>query len=169
MNTKKKTGFNIIDVFVILIIIALIAGTVYFIWRKNREPSSQLREKNLTYTVCLSGVDDDFLSVFEQDGLVYNSSTLGYIGTVKKIRMEKTAVLTDKAAATVSGDNVSYTVIQQKYDDIYDVYLTISAKTLLDRRDIAYVDGERITIGSRINIRTEGFSYEAYITAFSIG
>ena len=45
MNTKRKTGFNIIDAFVILIILALIAGTVYFVWRKTKEPSSQLKER----------------------------------------------------------------------------------------------------------------------------
>jgi hypothetical protein len=169
MNTKRKTGFNIIDAFVILIILALIAGTVYFAWRKTKEPSSQLKEKNITYTVRVSGVSADFVPVFKQNGLVYNSSTLGYVGTIKKIRMENAAVLTDKAAATGTEENPGYTVIQQKYGDVYDVYLTVNAKTLLDQRGVAYVDDERITIGSRINIRTENFSCEAYITAFTIG
>lgn len=169
MNNKRKTGFNIIDFFVILIVLALIAGTVYFIWRKNREPSTQLREKNLTYTVRISGVDKDFISVFEQEGLVYNSSTMNYVGTIKTVRLEKAAVLTDKAAATGEGEDVSYTVIQQKYEDVYDVYLTITSKTMLDSRNVAYVDEERITVGSRINLRTGNFPCEAYITAFSIG
>lgn len=169
MDTKKKTGFNLIDVFVILIIIALIAGTLYFSWRENKGPASQLKERNITYTVRLTGVDEDFISVFSEEGHLYNSSSLNYIGTIKKVTMEKTAVLTDKASSTVSGTDVSYTVIETKYDDLYDVYITITAKTTLDSRGVAHIDGERITIGSKIYIRAENFSHAAYITSFSIG
>ena len=171
MKTKKKTAFNLIDIFVVLIIFALIAGTAYFAWINNKDPGAKLREKNLTYTVRLSGVSEDFISVFAQDGLVYNSSTLNYMGTIKNVRLEKSVIPSDKAveSASASDTEIRYTIVQNKYDDVYDVYITLTAKALLDSRGIAYVDSERITVGSDINIRTQNFSYTAYITSFSIG
>ena len=37
MDIKNRHRFNLIDAFVILITLALIAGTVYFAWKENKE------------------------------------------------------------------------------------------------------------------------------------
>jgi hypothetical protein len=166
MDIKNKHRFNLIDFFVILITLALIAGTIYFAWRENKELKAHLHEKNITYTLCLSGVDEDFISVFEAEAHVLNSSTLNYAGTIKKIKLEKSARLTDKAVQ--SSTSSAYIVVQEVSDELYDIYLTVSAKTLLDGRGVAYIDSQRITVGTPMYIRCENFTYEAFITSFSI-
>ena len=166
MDTKSKNRFNIIDVCVILIILALIAGIVIFTVRESGEIYSERKEKNITYTVRLSGVSKDFLPSFEEEEHVLNSSTLNYIGTITKIKQEKTAVNTDKAEPV--GTDGQYKVVQSHYDDVYDVYLTVSSKTTLDSRGIAYIDSQRITIGSVLYVRCGNFAATGYITNFSI-
>jgi hypothetical protein len=165
MDTKKKKRFNLIDAFVLLIILALISGTVYFSIRNNKEFHSELRTKNITYTVLLENVDKDFLNVFETDGHVLNSSTLEYIGKISKIKTEKSAILTDKAEKNDSGEG--YTIIKKTYDDVYDVYITLTSKASMDERGIAYIDRQRITVGACVPLRFENYSHNAYITGFS--
>ncbi|MBQ8448030.1 MAG: DUF4330 domain-containing protein [Clostridia bacterium] len=165
MDIKKKNRFNLIDAFVVLIILALIAGTVYFAFKENNEFQSELRTKNITYTVLLENVDKDFLNVFETDGHVLNSSTLEYIGKISKIKTEKAGVWTDKAEKDAAGDG--YTVIKKEYGDVYDVYITITAKASMDERGIAYIDRQRITVGTCVPLRFGNFSVQAHITAFS--
>ena len=163
---KNKHRFNLIDVFVVFIVLAIIAGAVYYTFRETKDLQAQIRERNITYTLRLSGVNEEFLSSFEQGVHVLDSSTLDYIGTISKVRSEKMGEFTDKAVSNNLGSN--YILAQKRYDDVYDVYLTITAKTMLDDRGVAYIDRQRITIGSLINVRCGNFPHEAYITYFSI-
>jgi len=166
MDNKKKHRFNLIDIFVIFIVLALIGGTAFFAFRKSRDVQSQIRERNITYTVCLSGVSEAYLSAFGTEEHMLNSATLNYIGTISKIKTEKHGEFTEKAVQNNLGSN--YILVQNRYEDIFDVYLTVTAKTTLDERGVAYIDGRRITVGSPINIRCGNFAHAAYITNFSI-
>lgn len=166
MDLKNKHHFNLIDAFVILVTLALIAGTVYFAWKENKEVNLHLHEKNITYTLRLSDVDEEFISVFEADKHVLDSSTLDYVGTIKKIKTEKSYRLTDSAVQ--SSTNSGYLVVQENLDDLYNVYLTVNAKTVVDSRGVAYIDNRRITVGTAMYVRCGNFTYEAYITSFSI-
>ena len=166
MDNKKKHRFNLIDIFVILIVLSLIGGTVFFTFRQNNEMKSQLRERNITYTLRISGVEKDFVSSFSEEEPVLDSSTMNYIGTITKVRTEKASSFSDKAVPNSFGNN--YILMQEKSEESYDVYLTVSAKTKLDDRGVAYIDRQRITIGTRANIRCGNFASEAYITYFSI-
>ncbi|MBQ9746097.1 MAG: DUF4330 domain-containing protein [Clostridia bacterium] len=165
MDNKKKNRFNIIDVFVIAAILALIAGVIFFAVRESGDFYTERREKNITYTVRISGVSKDYLSSFEEEGHVLNASTLNYIGTISKIKTEKTP--TGKSEAVQNGTG-GYVIVQTKYNDIYDVYITVTAKTAPDGRGVAYVDGQRMTIGSEMYLRCGNFSATGYITNFSI-
>ena len=166
MDTKNKHRFNLIDAFVILVTLAIIAGTVYFVWKENKEFNTHLHEKNITYTLRLSGVDEEFVPVFETDEHILDSSTFNYIGTIKKIKTEKSFRLTDSAVQ--SSTSSGYLVVQENLDDLYDVYLTVNAKTVVDSRGVAYIDDHRITVGTSMFVRCGNFTYEAYITSFSI-
>ena len=166
MDIKNKHRFNLIDAIVIFVILALIAGTVYFSWKENKEVNMHLHEKNITYTLRLSGVEEEFLPAFEAEEHVLNSSTLDYAGTIKKVKAEKSYRLTDKAVQ--SSTSSAYIVVHENLDDVYDVYLTVNSKTVVDSRGVAYIDRQRITVGTPMYIRCGNFTYEAYITSFSI-
>ncbi len=166
MDIKNKHRFNLIDVFVILVILALIAGTVYFSVSEHKSLSSKMKEKNITYTVRLSDVDDAFLEAFKKDVHVYNSATFEYMGTIEKVRTEKASAYTDKASP--SNMKSGYTIVQKAYEDIFDVYVTVHGKATLDERGVAYIENQRITVGTAVNLRFGNFAYEAHITSFSV-
>jgi inhibitor of KinA sporulation pathway (predicted exonuclease) len=166
MDIKNKHRFNLIDVFVILVILALIAGTVYFSVRENKGMNSKMKEKNITYTVHISDVDDSFLEAFKKDVHVFNSATFAYTGTIEKVRMEKATTYTDRALP--SNMKSGYTIVQKTYEDIYDVYVTVHGKAMIDERGVAYIGSQRITIGTAVNLRFGNFAHEAHITSFSV-
>ena len=166
METKNKHRFNLIDAFVIFIVLALISATVYYVIRENKNPNAEIRSRNITYTVRLEGVDKKFIENFAEDDHVLNASTMEYIGTISKIRKEKGGNFTDKAANNALGNG--FILIKEPREDIYDVYLTITSKTVLDERGVAYIDRQRITIGTTLYLRFGDFSKEASITNFSI-
>lgn len=168
MNTfKKKNRFNIIDTFVIVIILALIAGVIFFVLHRGNSIYSDRSEKNITYTVCISGMDEAHLAAFEAGERVLNSSTLNHIGTISDIKAIKHKARTSTATKDAEGEG--YTLDLVEYDDVYDVYITVTAKTSLDSRNIAYIDSQRITVGSAIYIRCGNFASPGHITNFVIG
>lgn len=166
METKNKHRFNLIDAFVIFIVLALVSATVYYTIRENKNLNAEIRSRNITYTVCLEGVSKQFIDNFVEHEHVLNASTMEYIGTISKVRTEKGGVFTDKAANDASGSG--FILIKQIHKDYFDVYLTITAKTILDERGVAYIDRQRITIGTLLHLRFNNFSHEAYVTNFSI-
>jgi hypothetical protein len=166
MDNKRKNRFNIIDVLVIFTVLALIAGIIVFTVRESKDYYAGLKEKNITYTVKICGIEKEFLSSFKEKEHIFSSTTLNYVGTISKIRTAKTSVATDRAVQSASGS--AYISVMQVYDDLFDVYLTVSAKASLDDRGIAYIDRRRISIGSAVDIRCGNFSATAYVTNFSI-
>ena len=166
MDNTKKSKFNIVDTFVVIILLALILGAVYFVLRESGTIYAERNEKNITYTVCISGVEEEYLSSFVVGEKMLNSETLNYIGTITKVEALAAKENGDKALpGTAEGE---YVLEQKEKTGVYDVYITLTAKTRLDSRGIAYLDYERITIGSPLYIRSGNFAAESYITAFSL-
>ncbi len=166
MDNTKKNKFNIVDTFVVLILLALIFGIVFFVLRESGTIYAERNEKNITYTICISGVEEEYISSFTAGDKMLNSSTLNYIGTITKVEKLPTKENGEKALPGASTGE--YVLEQKERKGVYDVYITLTAKTKLDSRGVAYLDAERITIGSLLNIRSDNFAAESYITAFSL-
>ncbi|MGN1095388.1 MAG: DUF4330 family protein, partial [Eubacteriales bacterium] len=71
---KKKNRFNIIDVFVILLIAALVFGIVYFILMQTGAIAKESDEKSIIYTVRISGADKEYIQEIKNGMTAYNSS-----------------------------------------------------------------------------------------------
>lgn len=160
-NNKKKTRFNVIDALVVLLIIAFALGAAYFIMTaKNSRDISQYN-KQVVYTVRISGVSADYLDRFSEQDEVFDSKTFASIGKITKITSENTVANSNKA---VLGEDGSYSVKQGRYDDKYDIYVTISATADIDNRNVIYVGEQRINVGACVYFRCKGFAATTYIT-----
>lgn len=161
-NNKKKTRFNVIDALVILLIIALALGAAYFIISSQDTRQISHYNKQVIYTVRISGVSEEYLGRFSEQDEVFDSKTFSSIGTITEITSEHTVSNSDKA---VMNDDGSYTVKQGEYEDRYDIYLTISATADIDDRDVIYVGDQRIAVGTCVYLRCNNFAATTYITA----
>lgn len=166
MNNTKKNKFNIVDAFAVIVLIALIFGIVFYVLRENGTIGSARAEKNITYTVCISGVEEEYAAAFDAGKKIYNSSTMEYMGTVTKA--EKTAHTENGNTAVAVSTEGEYVLEQKEKPGVCDIYITVTAKAIPDSRGIAYIASERITIGTALYIRVDDFAAESFITAFSL-
>lgn len=161
-SNRQKTRFNFIDVLIILIILAVVGAAVYLIVTGNME-TRRSENSNIEFTVRLSAVDEEYLSLIRENETVKDSSTDRAIGTIKKITTEKTRYYGNIAVPTENG----YTVTTAEYDDKYDVYVTISAYAKANDRGIYMIGNLRILVGAPINFKVPSFTSVSYITDFS--
>ncbi len=167
MDNSKKSKFNIVDTFVVLILLALIFGIVFFFIRESRTIYEGRSEKNITYKICISGVESEYASTFVTGEKIYNSSTLNYIGTITKVETLPATESGEKAVAGAAEGE--YLLKQEERHGLCDIYITLTAKTKLDTRGVAYIDSERITIDSELDVRCDNFAAPSRITMFSVG
>ncbi len=160
---QAKGRFNFIDVLIILMVLALIAVVVYM--TVSDKESADHSEKTITYTVKLSGVNEDYLPLITAGSEVTDSSTGKPVGTISSVRSEKTKYIGSKAVADIQGN---YSVTYSEYDNLYDVYVTLYATGSVDSRGIAYVGGNRILVGSKLYFRCGTFAGTSFCTAFGI-
>ena len=165
MKTKHK--FNIIDAFVILVLLAIIFEIVFFAVQTSGVLSPENEQKDVTYTVCIHGVDKAYLGSFKKGNHAYNSSTLYDIGIVTEINA--VPVIEYDGTAKDSETEGEYAPGFSESDTLYDVYITISAKATVDERGIAFIDTQKIIVGTTVYIRCGDYAAASHVTSFKIG
>ena len=163
-NRERTRGrFNFVDVLIIVMVLAIIAVIVYM--RVSDKKVAVSSEKSVTYTVRLSGVNEDFLPIIRNGETVYDSSTGKSVGTITSVRSEKTKYI----GKTITSDTLGNRYINISEDDnLYDVYVTINVIADVDRRGIAYAGKNKILVGSRIYFRCGTFAGTSFCTEFNI-
>ena len=163
---KIKHKFNIIDILVIAFLLALILGATLFFLRQSNSIYSDMNEKKISYTVCIRGVDEAHLSSFAEGEQVLDSSTLKNIGTVSAVVTKRSTV---NGTSAIPGDTEGeYVLDQTEAADLYDVYITVSAKAHPDSRGVYYVSSCRIVTGACVYIRCGNYAAQSFVTEFSI-
>ena len=160
---KTKARFNFVDAIIIVIIVAVVGAAIYLIATGNQE-ARKTENGNISYTVRISAVDETYLSFIKEGETVKDSASGKILGTIESIRTEKTKFYGDTAIPSENG----YTISSAEYPDKYDVYVTITAMSDSDKRDIHYVSGNRILVGSTIYFKVPSFVSVSYITDFSV-
>ena len=153
---KKKARFNIIDLLLILIVIAMIATMIYlFVPGNIFENLSAEREQEIQYTVEILGVDQDFINNIKENDNVIDVVSKASIGTVM-------AVSYDTNYSELKYNEESGEGIMVSYPDKYNLIVTISAEALYNAGEGYSVDGCRIAVGEKLSLRFPDYSCEAY-------
>lgn len=161
-NDRQKARFNFIDVLIILIILAVVGAAIYLIATGTAE-ERRAENANIEFTVRISSVDEEYLSLLEKAQTVKDSETGAVLGTIQSIRTEKSKYYGSTAVAAESG----YILPSSEYEDKYDVYVTISAYAKEDERGIYYVGDTRVLVGSAVYFKVPSFSSVSYIVEFA--
>jgi hypothetical protein len=155
---KKKRKFNVVDFFILVIIVALIAVIVYSFssWSQIKKLWTA-EEVTIDYTVELRGVDESFIDLIKKKDAVIDSvskNSLGKVTTVESIK--KSSVLGYKdGGETIEG-------ILVEYPDKYDITVRITAKADYEKGVGYSVNGCRIAVGEEIFCRFPKLSCTGY-------
>ena len=161
-NDEQRSRFNFIDILIILIILGVVGAAIYLIATETAQ--DRLAENaNIEFTVRISSVDAEYLSLIAEEQTVKDSETNAVIGTIRSVRTENARYYGKTAIPTENG----YTVTTSEYEDKYDVYVTISAYAKEDERGIYYVGDTRILVGSPVYFQVPSYSSVSYIVEFT--
>ncbi len=164
-RNNKKTRFNIIDAFVILLILLFIAAIVLYILASTGRIEVGKKHNEIIYTMRIICVDEELTDRISVGETAYDSSTFAEIGKIVAIDKEKSIFYGSDAVAADGG----YAIRATEYEDKYDIYITIETVAETDPRGIIYIAGKRACVGTQMYFRSGGFASEAYITSFTIG
>jgi len=167
-NQKRRTVFNAVDAGILLVVLLLLLGTVYFIFFSDSFSAdwsqSNGEERTVRYTLTLSGVDTDLLNENGHLPIVRGESLYHIERSFVLGRVETVGEMTDHMAATSQKDEngkLIYAVYPGKCDTVITVECTASY------RDGQYfIAGKTLRVGESFTMATSYFTAQAYCSAF---
>ena len=150
---KRKFRPNIFDVFVIVIVVAVVGYALYINYRDSGGKYAR-NSVPMTYTVEFSGVTDGTLDCLKKGDEVYRSSDGVLLGTLVDIEYEPQKELW-------------YSQAEEQYfwnynDEYYDLYLTIETDGY-SRPNVVYIGPVAARIGEAVNLKGPGYAMGGYI------
>ena len=162
-SEKRATRFNLIDAVIILAVLLVIAAVVWIILLQNGAVGADATAE-VTYTVKISSVREEFISSVKTGDGAVNSSTGASIGKITAVKTEKAKYI--NTDSVVKGEDGTYTASVAEYPDTYDVYVTVSVVAKVGANGVLYIDGNKILIGSSLYFRDGAFAEKGFITGF---
>lgn len=167
IKTKKdkKGKFNFVDFLLIVIVLAIIAATVYVFVPKSWFGKIVADDtQDILYTVEIIGVDQKFAGNIKENNNVIDNVSKSSIGTVKAVSVDSYSELKyvyDNPESTEgSGKLVTY-------DDKHNLVVTISASALYNKGEGYYIGSCRMAVGEKLSLRFPDYSCEAYCIAIT--
>ena len=165
-NSKQK--FNIIDFIVLVLIAAVVVGSIYAVvsW-SNIKSLWTTKTVNIEYIVEFRGVDATFRDNINDGDVVIDAVSKNQLGIVNSVASIDNYKVLDYKTVTEENNNVTYTGELVSYPDKYNitVYITTSAEY---EEGVGYtVNGRRIAVGEKIEMRFPEFSGEGYCITFA--
>ena len=152
VGKAKKGKFNLVDLFLMLIILAVVAAVVTYLVPNVSKAVTE--ENDITITFEFRQVESDFVTNIKSGDTVYNSSKNYLLGTVKTV------------------ENYAYTVLvynsetgaaeMKEVEGLKNIVVTVAAKAIYTDGSGYSVNGERIAVGNSYNISLPDFSGSAY-------
>ena len=153
---SKKRRFNIADVIIILIILAL-AALIARLFLSDDGFLPQSGTDNISFTVKMYGVPTDYHDFIKPGDIVCDEITGTVIGSAEKIEY-------DTATVSVYDENARY-YKQYSYPDRENV--TVTVKTKASFKDGRYItDGFTVNAGTKLQFRVPNLVFAGVITSY---
>lgn len=158
-NKKAKNRFNFIDVIITLVVLAIIAFSVYLFFgdRINNALDKQQGDESLKvrYTISMNAVEEIYLpSISVGKELFHGDTSLGIVENVEISEVERIE-LNERTGELVISD----------YPGFKKVVLTVVSKARHDNYSVK-IENLTIAVGSYIEFKYPGFKSYGYITSF---
>lgn len=156
VNAKGRIRFNIVDFFVVLFVVLVLAASVAYFVPELTERFSSNGEVEITYVLEFRGVDDTFIANVLAGDKAYDGSQNFNIGTVKTVVAE--------AYTSLEYDNTLGEAVMKEHPAKKTLVITITATAVYNEGEGYSINGKRIAVGGKYDVRFPGFSGTAYCT-----
>lgn len=147
---KRPIRFNMVDVVIILVVIACIAGVVLRLGVKENQQRIEGSDNRVVCTLLCQTISEQLITIKAGD-ILYNDQTGAKLGEV-------TAVRQLPAVKNELGADGAYVAAQ--YSNRYDLYIDVLCNVMA-RADGLYIEGTTLcTVGSELPLRAQGFYFD---------
>ena len=160
VNAKGHIRFNIIDFFVILIMLLVVAALVVYFLPGITERFSTKGEVEITYVLEFRGVDDIFIANVQGGDNVYDAGQNFDMGKVKSVATEP--------YSTLEYDSSLNEAIMKDHPELKTLIITVTASAIYTEGEGYSINGERIAVGGKYNVRFPNFTGTAYCTQIKL-
>ena len=165
---KPKKKFNVIDFFILLIILAVVAALVYAF-----SPWSQIQklwkpnQTTFQYAVELKEVDGEFINLIKAGDSVINSVNKNSMGTVDRVGEPTRSTVLDYQPNDVPAEDgtVTYKGVLVEKPDKYDIIVYVTATAEYEKGEGYMINGSRVAVGEELFFRFPHFEYSGYCIA----
>lgn len=154
---KTHRRFNLLDILIIIIVVALIGGG-WYVYSRYTEGLNQ-NKRAVEYQVELKGVDQSFVDAINQGDPLRES--------VKGNNLGQVASKSVMAASNVNTDFLIGKYVEVPVPDKLDVILNITSEAEVSEKSIV-VGGLEIKIGQKIFVKGKGYAKEGYLLNIDI-
>ncbi len=160
-NTEQnKSRFNMIDGFVIILIIAVMFAAFYILDPFNVFVKVDEKDVKLTYVIKFEGVDGDFKDNILVGEIARSANTDYNMGKVVDVKVQNSTKWVQK--------DDSVTMVKVTLQDKYDVFVTITVDCL-DVAGVGYmINGKQIAYGSAVELRFSEFIGSGHCVEFKL-
>lgn len=157
VKKKKKKGLPVVlDILIVIVLLAAIAGTVFGIYSTGKYFSTRYAQVDITYTVLLQDVDAAL--AYDADGECVITPE-SYVYVAENDRGHSLGQVLDVECVA---DSV------QESDEVVDVYVTVHTVADYNYTLGYFVDQTKIAVGKSYVLRFEGLMSEAVIVELEI-
>ena len=159
---KKKTGrFNLVDFFLIVIVLLIIATLIYVFAPFSRLKSLVKSEAHsIEYTIEVLGVDEALIDKIQENDAVLDAVSKNTIGTVVAVDYH-----TKYTELQYMEENDQKVGVLAEHPTKYNLIITVSATADYMEESGYSIHGSRIAVGEKLNLRFPDYVCEGYCIA----
>lgn len=159
---KKKTGrFNLVDFFLIVIVLLIIATVIYVFAPFSRLKALVKSETHsIEYTVEILGVDEALISKIQENDAVLDAVSKNTMGTV--IAVDYHTKYTELQYTEQNDQKVG---VLAEHPSKYNLIVTVTATADYMQGSGYSIHGSRIAVGEKLSLRFPDYACEGYCIA----
>ena len=164
IKTKREYKFNFVDVLLIILCLAIVAGCFYiFSPNTSFDLFSKKEIVDIQYTIELQGVDEKFIEKIKETDNVIDSVSKNSLGNVVAVDYN-----TKYTTLSYANDEDNYSGVLVEHPEKYNLIITISAQAEYKKDNGYYVNNRRVAIGEMLQLRFPDYVCNCYCIAISV-
>ena len=156
---KKKLRFNAVDVFIVLIVLAVIAVALYVLLSEKDAVVPESETRTIRYTLIVSEMDEIFVNNVKEGDTIYDADSFRELGKVVEVSSKDSMRLgTDLRTGANKTDKEVLSTLEKKKD----LLITVEADATFTK-DQYFVSDVNIAVGAGVRFAVPQLTMPAVV------
>lgn len=156
LHQKRKARFNLFDLMVLLILIGIIFGAIYYFTSPERSGAKYV---DIEYTILVKSMKASYGGKVAIGDMVIDTKELCEVGQVMAV--------TESQAVSSTVDRETGRIINTAIPGMISVEITLTARVQVED-DVHIINGVSVRVGEAISFRVPNLSASGHISTITI-